>query len=374
MPRKRKQDQDGLYRRPDSPKWWASYVDASGKRVRRSTGATERQEAEALLAKWKLEAHRERQWGEQPTHTFDELMVAYLQGTSGERRPRSEEAVKLHIWRLRQSFGGQEMESLSGGDIGEYIRKRKGEGVGNSTINREMEVLSAAITYASREWEWPLPNPVKGRMLKEPEGRLRWLTRAEAAALIRAAEAEPKAEHLGPLITLALHTGMRRGELLGLEWSRVDRRAGLIYLEGMHTKAGKRRTVPLNAIARNVIIVRERYKATHCPDAKWVFSDEEGNQIGSVKRSFATACRRAGIEDFHFHDLRHTCAAWLVQAGVPLTEVRDVLGHSTVKMTERYAHLAPENTRAALARLEGTESRSSHVEESGEGEIRLKVV
>ena len=80
-------------------------------------------------------------------------------------------------------------------------------------------------------------------------------------------------------------------------------------------------------------------------------------RIASVKRSFGTACERAGITDFRFHDLRHTCAAWLVQAGVPLTEVRDVLGHSTIKMTERYAHLAPENVRAALALLEGPESR-----------------
>lgn len=367
MPRKRKQDQDGLYHRPDSPRWWATYTDASGTRVRCSTGTTDRKEADALLAKWKLEAHRERQWGEQPKHTFDELMLDYINGTAGERRQRSEETVKLHIWRLRQHFSAREMESLSAADIGTYIHRRKETGVSNSTINRELEVLSAAITYASREWEWALPNPVTGRMLKEPEGRLRWLTRAESVALIRAAETEPKAAHLAPLITLALHTGMRRGELLGLEWNRVDLRAGLIYLEGMHTKAGKRRTVPINAIARETVIVRARYRAEHCPGSPWVFSDEAGERIASVKRSFATACRRAGIVDFHFHDLRHTCAAWLVQVGVPLTEVRDVLGHSTVKMTERYAHLAPENTRAALARLEVVASRSSHAEKREKG-------
>ena len=81
----------------------------------------------------------------------------------------------------------------------------------------------------------------------------------------------------------------------------------------------------------------------------------------SIKRSWATACRRAGIEDFHIHDLRHTCAAWLVSAGVALTEIRDLLGHSTIRMTERYAHLAPENIRAAVAALDVIESRSSHV-------------
>ena len=81
----------------------------------------------------------------------------------------------------------------------------------------------------------------------------------------------------------------------------------------------------------------------------------------AVKRSLTTACQRAGIEDYHIRDMRHTCAAWLVTAGVPLAEVRDLLGHSSVKMTERYAHLAPENVRAAVALLEGNESRLSHV-------------
>ena len=89
-----------------------------------------------------------------------------------------------------------------------------------------------------------------------------------------------------------------------------------------------------------------------------MFCDRKGRRTLNVRRSFQTACRRAGIADFRIHDMRHTCAAWLVTAGVPLTEVRDVLGHSTVKMTERYAHLAPENVRAAVAKLDGSESRS----------------
>jgi hypothetical protein len=130
--------------------------------------------------------------------------------------------------------------------------------------------------------------------------------------------------------------------------------------------------VPLNAPAREAIAVRAAFRAQHCPASPWVFWDVDGNRVQSIKRSWATACRRAGIEDFRIHDLRHTCAAWLVSAGVPLTEVRDLLGHSTVRMTERYAHLAPENVRAAVARLEvqtegrappsgGGESRSGHV-------------
>jgi integrase len=89
-----------------------------------------------------------------------------------------------------------------------------------------------------------------------------------------------------------------------------------------------------------------------------VFCDKQGRRIGSIKRSFRTACQRAGIDDFHPHDLRHTCAAWLVQAGRPLTEIRDLLRHSTIEMTEKYAHLAPENVRAAVDTIRGKVSRS----------------
>ena len=153
-------------------------------------------------------------------------------------------------------------------------------------------------------------------------------------------------------IIAALHTGMRRGELLGLEWSRVDFHAGLLHLEASHTKTATRRSVPINATARDALLSRARYRATHCPDASHVFCSQDGIPIVDPKEGFASACRKAGIDNFRFHDLRHTCAAWLVSAGVPIYDVRDVLGHSTVSMTERYAHLAPERARSAVAVLD----------------------
>jgi integrase len=115
---------------------------------------------------------------------------------------------------------------------------------------------------------------------------------------------------------------------------------------------------------------RARFRAQYCPASPWVFAHKDGKQIVDVKTSFKTACRKAGIEGFRIHDLRHTCAAWLVSAGVGLTEVRDLLGHTTVKMTERYAHLAPENVRAAVALLESGESQSGHTEEMNRAEVK----
>lgn len=348
------------YKRNDSPVWWASYTDQRGKRVRRSTGTTDRKEADAIEAKWKLEAYRAAQWGEQPSRTFEELMVGYLNATRAEKRPWGHRRDLDATRHLRAHFGGLELGQLNAATVRDYVAGRRGASVSASTINRELCVLSAAINYARKEWEWDIPNPVPGRKLREPDGRVRWITRAEAAALMRAAEGERNAPHLADFIRLALHTGCRKGELLGLEWRRVDLQAGLIHLEAQHTKTGKRRSVPLNGDARAAMLGRARYRAEHCPSSRWVFSHADGTRIQDVKRAFATACRRVEIEDFRIHDLRHTCAAWLVSAGVGLTEVRDLLGHTTVKMTERYAHLAPENVRAAVALLEGDRSRFGH--------------
>ncbi len=362
---KRKQDLDGVYERSDSAFYWASYTDTSGARVRCSTGIRKsiegRREAEALLAKWRLEVHRSRHWGEQPSRTFEELMLGYLKATAQDKAPCGRRRDKDAIRHLRSYFSGRELAGIKAADVRGYVEHRRGVRVCNATINRELTVLSAAINYARRKWEWEIPNPVSGRKLKEPEGRTRWITRAEAERLIRAAQSEPQAAHLPDFIRVALHTGMRKGEVLGLEWRRVDLQAALVHLEPSNTKTGKRRSVPLNKVASEAILNRMRFRAQHVPASPWVFAHRDGQRIQDVKRAFASACRRAGITDFRIHDLRHTCAGWLVSAGVPLAEVRDLLGHTTVKMTERYAHLAPENVRVAVAVLEGSVSRSRHV-------------
>jgi integrase len=235
---------------------------------------------------------------------------------------------------------------------------RRAAGAADGTINRELAVLSAALSHARTELEWDAPDPVRGRAPRPGPGRLRWITREEAARLIAAAGQIPQAPHLPDLIRLALHTGMRRGELLGLEWSRVDFGGRLIYLDTHHTKTGARRAVPINAEAWAALRSRWDWRAEHCPETPWVFAHgddkHQGEPIRDVKHAFTSACRAAGITDFRFHDLRHTCASWLIQSGASLSEVAAILGHTTIRMAERYAHLAPESARAALARLDPT--------------------
>jgi integrase len=349
------------YKRRDSPVWWVSYIDQRGKRIRRSTETEDRREAEALESKWKLEAYRAEHWGEQPSRTFEDLMCAWLRHAETTKRPngfRRDQECTAH---LRQAFGGLDLAQIGPARIRGYIDTRRAAGAKPATVNRELCVLSAAINHAGIELEWgDLRNPVRGRKLREPEGRLRWLTRPEAERLIEVAGREPQAAHLADFIRLAINTGCRRNELLGLEWVRVDFGSRLIWLAGANTKTATRRSIPINEEALKALRSRLAFRVATCPGSPWVFAHPNGDRIGDIKHGFKTACARAGIEDFRIHDLRHTCAAWMVQAGAALAEVRDVLGHSTIRMTERYAHLAPENTRAALARLDEAASRFSH--------------
>jgi integrase len=357
MRKRRREQYDGIYGRPDSPYWWVCIPDGRGGTTRRPTGIRadedpRKERARIIRAQLILQAQAEsRRPAEDPAGpTFDELMEAYLTGPS--RKKRSHARDFYSVKRLLPVFTGRRLPTLTRADALHYVALREDQGVQPGTIAKELRAFSAALNWAREALGWEVPNPFTGKSCpREPEGRVRWITRAEAATLLQAAQ-WVRAAHLADFILLGLHTGMRRGEMLGLEWRRVDLQAGLLYLEAAHQKSGKRGSIPLNATARTAIVSRARFRAQHCPDSPWVFCTREGRRIGSIKTAFARACALAGLEDFHPHDLRHTFAAWLVQAGVPLTEIRDLLRHSTIRMTERYAHLAPEGSRAAVQAID----------------------
>lgn len=337
------------YRRKDSPYWYISYRDAGGKKVCESAKTEEFREAKALEDARRVEARKARKWGEHPHRTFEEVVMAYLDAHQGAR---SAERDRYSAVRLGERFQGMAVARISGAMIRDYRQRREAQGVSPSTVRRELGFLSAACNWCRAELDWPVPNPVAGRKPPESEGRVRWITSAQAHALIHAAGTIPRAAHLAAFIRLALHTGMRRGELLGLEWSRVDMGRGMIYLGPHHQKSGRHGSVLLNREARDALIELGRYRAEHCPASPWVFCHADGRRVGSVRKAFATACRLAGLEDFHPHDLRHTFASWLAQSGAPLVEICRLMRHSDIRMTMRYAHLAPEHGREAVERLE----------------------
>jgi integrase len=217
------------------------------------------------------------------------------------------------------------------------------------------------------------------KLPKEENRRARFLSVAEFQRLIGAAE-----PHLKPVLIFALNTGCRKGEILGLTWDRVDLKHGFIHLD--KTKAGEPRQIPINATLRETLagLVRRvdsplvfynpkplDKPKTEDPAAVTKTKRAALGRWHDLKRSFATACRKAKLQDFRFHDLRHTFASQLVMAGVDLTTVSRLLGHASLTMTLRYSHLAPDHLKGAvdvLAKLQAVGAGANDKAASG-GEV-----
>jgi integrase len=213
-----------------------------------------------------------------------------------------------------------------------------------ATVVRYLAALSHVLTVATDDWGWLPDNPVrKVRKPRQPRGRLRFLSDNEREALLAACRLSTSPA-LYPAVVLALTTGMRRGEILGLRWSDVNLADASLRLDT--TKNGERRIVPLVGHALEVI---RALRATAPQDAEFVFAGVKSGRPRDIATPWSTAVRRAGLVDFRFHDLRHTTASYLAMRGASLLEVGAVLGHKSAQMTKRYAHLSADHTRRVLS-------------------------
>lgn len=279
---------------------------------------------------------------------FEDVIGIYMAGTNHRSKQRDLYSLK----RLQPYFGGRRVSDLRRADIRGYVATRQADGVQESTIKRELKLFSAALNYVRLEHDRPeLPNPIQSLGLTGGEPRVRWISRIQASSLIASAGMFARRPHLGNFIRLALYTGCRKNELLGLEWSRVDFDRRCFSLEAKHTKSARPRLVPLNEPALSALRDQRRWVIGRCSSSPWVFASETGRRITTLQKGFEAACERCGVDDFRIHDLRHTFASWLVMDGVSLYVVRDLLGHSSVSVTERYAHLSPEQGRVAVQSL-----------------------
>lgn len=320
------------YRQKGSKFWYISYVDASGRQVKKSSGTEVHAEARALEQKLRAEAHGIRRKAGGVSAAFDQVLVEYLEQPGRLDKPTLSRARILTGY-----FQGRSFLDITKKDIEQYKAHRL-QSVSVATVNRELVILSAAIEEFNRRHGTEVHNPAKGMKSKEPEARVRWLTKDEYTRLMSAASPEVQ-----DLVRLLVYTGMRAQEAYGLEWVRVDRKRKLITLEASHTKTEKRRTIPIHPEAE--VSLDNCYLRN--PDHPLIFGG-----VRDRKKGILAALRRAGIADFHpHHDLRHTFASWLVMAGASLYEVKDLLGHGSIEETQKYAHLAPENLARAVSRL-----------------------
>lgn len=356
-----------IYTRKDSPYYWACYIDESGTETRDSTkiridgGVKSKREAEKLSAHREAEAYKIIKWGKPKEFadvSFDDLLSHYeLDVLSNLSNPNSARSAAKRIFSY---FKGRSMRDIEAHEIKQYIAHRRSKGVKKdgtpgaaaSTINKELGIFRGMVQYGIGTLGLYLPNVADKISCSEPEGRLRWLTQEEAVRLINTAKAIRRAPHLADFIILALNTGMRKGEILNMERKRINLNERVLYLDSMHTKTRKRRTVPLNDAALAAVHRRLQWQQSRGIISDWLFCHANGDRVVDIKNSFATAVSKASIEDFRIHDLRHTAASWMVMNGVDIYSVRDVLGHLDITSTQRYAHLAPENLRAAVQAID----------------------
>lgn len=327
---------EGVYRRPDSSFWWVNATLPNGQRIRQSAGTESREDAEALLAKLKLDAYRGHHFGIKPQRTWQEAVIRYLEL---KRNLRSFEDVQRVLRMLDPYLGTLKLDHVNGDVIWRIVQGELKRGIKPATVNRRLSVVRNLLRMARDEWQWIDTIP-KVRMLGGEVERDRWLTRAEADRLIACC-----APHLAALVRYALATGCRASEITGLEWERVDLARNTAWLN--QTKNGTPRGVPLNQDA--VKVLREqlgkhpRFCFVHRGQPiRWELTNS----------GWHAALKRAGIRDFRFHDLRHTWASWHRQAGTSCDELKDLGGWKSRQMVDRYAKFATENLLAAASRIE----------------------
>jgi integrase len=264
---------------------------------------------------------------------------------------RSGDADRKRILAAWSELAETDLVALKTEAIQQACNTRSGR-VSASTLSRDCRALNAALNRAVA-LGLVSENPLNGlkRPRKVDDARVRYLgqfddlerhARGERDRLLEALEQSPP--HLRAMTLLAMNTGLRRGEIFKLMWRAVDLARQLLTVEADTSKSGKARTVGLNRVAANALVDwREKQGRTGVSDvAQHVFlNPKTGRPFTSIKTAWSALVQRAQLEDFRFHDCRHDCASRLVMAGVPLIRVRDILGHSTITLTERYAHLAP---------------------------------
>jgi integrase len=283
-------------------------------------------------------------------HTVSDLIDRYLREVLPQK-PGSHKQRAQFLW-WKEKLGHALLADLTPSLLAEWRDRLaagetpRGKPAAPATQVRYLAALGHALNVAVREWEWLDENPVrKVRRPSEPRGRVRFLSEEERTALLRECRLS-RNPCLYPLVVLALATGARRGELLGLRWSDIDLERGVARLE--HTKNGDRRALPLTGHVLSLL--RELHSARR-GDTSLVFPGREGKAAASPRNAFECACERAGVKDFRFHDLRHTAASYLAMNGATVAEIAGVLGHKTLAMVKRYTHLSDTHLSGVVARM-----------------------
>lgn len=327
--------------------WYLEYS-YGGKRIRKlAKGARTKSEAKAYLREIERQIDRGEYVPRKRKEVLFEVLADYYMKWA-KLNKLSWKRDQIFVNHFIPFFKGMMLRQITPMLIEDYKRKRK-EKVSGSTVNKELSCLKHMFNMAIDE-SIVVENPVKKvRFFRENSQKERILTDTEEEELLRHVNG-----YLKDIIIIALNTGMRRGEILNLKWGNMDLERKFIFVE--RTKSGKVRNIPMNSLLENTLVGLWLRKA----DEEYVFwNTKSGKPIQDVKKSFKSACREAGIENLRFHDLRHTFATRLVESGVDIVTVAELLGHSSLRMTMRYSHPSPDHKRKAVENLVKTDKRKS---------------
>ncbi|MGD9638714.1 MAG: tyrosine-type recombinase/integrase [Alphaproteobacteria bacterium] len=284
--------------------------------------------------------------------TISDLIERYIKEVLSKKPRRAYDAVpKLRWW--QEKIGLYTLADLTTSLLFETRQKlfdddiKNGKKRSNTTVNKYATALNTALNIAVNELQWLENNPMnKIKKLKEPRGRVRYLSEEEKNSLLNACK-ESKNPHLFNVVYLALSTGARYGEIINLKWEQIDFNRKVITL--YETKNGEIRLLPL--VGKSYELMREHSKVRRI-DSDLVFpSAIKPQKPIEIRKSWLNALEKAGIEDFRFHDLRHSTASYLAMNGATLAEIAEVLGHKTLEMVKRYSHLSEAHTAGVLERM-----------------------
>ncbi len=283
---------------------------------------------------------------------FSEVAEKYLEWYKTERVNASRRTIReteRRVKKLLETFGDKSLDYFSEFLIESYKQERLKEGVKPSTVNRELNILRA-ILHKAKEWGMYSGELPKIKTYRVDDERVRYLSPEELKALIDACP-----DWFKPVVKFACLTGLRASELFSLTWDMVNLSQGYITVPAKYSKTKETKSIPLHPKALEVLREVKAWQEKKGIDHGYVFTNRMGKPYSvegqGYKRVFRSACKKAGIEDFRFHDLRHTFASYLVMRGVDFYTVQELMRHSSPKMTKRYAHLSPEHIRKELEKV-----------------------
>lgn len=310
-----------------------------GVRIQECAHTTNKTEARLYEEKRKREVRQEILLGQKPKKLWTEAAKKWIKERAHKKTISQD--IRTLAW-INKHWKDKYLQELTKKDITHLITLKQKNKVSSATINRLLSLIKAIFNQAKTDWEWVDSFPYI-KQLKEPPGRVKWLTKEEAGVLL-----SQLPNHLKLMARFSLATGLRQSNVKNLQWSDIDLVNKRLIVKGEHFKNGNNFGIPLNNEALSVL---QEILSSDEKHAAYIFV-YKGNKISQLStKAWFKALKRCGIEDFRWHDLRHTWASWFVQSGGSLQELQVLGGWKNFNMVLRYAHLCPDHLIEAANRI-----------------------